>query len=446
MTSHTAQPVNPALFRSRARLRATFSNAGTATRRTPLWWLAGLLPGAYALATGLHRFSQVHGARLDPDAITYLRLAAHMTPATVLTGQKEPLWPALLAIPVSVVGAHPGVIRLLGVAGFLLLVVAFQRLVALLYGRAWGIMAALLFAASPWLIYQAARGLREEASAGLVLLFAAGVIKGTHGRRLMLLAAGAAVIALLRWDSTLLTLPTLAVATIISRPGVRRAALSAAIFAMVVAPLLIMQKLTYGEPLYFANGRAAGFFRNQEFQGRPGFPTVAQVSRDAYTGERISWFEYFFHLHTPQETAGRALAGLVSLPLSVTRCAVAFPRRGWFTAPEWPTLALARDLPTLLTWLIVVSGFAGAVLLVRRRGTWPLPLMLAMSILMFAPIAKLIDPRLLMPALPFLVIGAIEAVHAGRRWRTHRRAGTGVPAEGTAQPDAPQAQPVEAPT
>jgi hypothetical protein len=149
MTSHTAQPVNPALFRSRARLRATFSNAGTAIRRTPLWWLAGLLPGAYALATGLHRFSQVHGARLDPDAITYLRLAAHMTPATVLTGQKEPLWPALSAIPVSVVGAHPGVIRLLGVAGFLLLVVAFQRLVALLYGRAWGIMAALLFAAAP---------------------------------------------------------------------------------------------------------------------------------------------------------------------------------------------------------------------------------------------------------------------------------------------------------
>jgi hypothetical protein len=398
------------------------SGAMAGLRRRPVHTLACLLPAAYALVLGLHELSRVRGERLCPDATGFLVLARQMDLkastahpwfpgiTTVFNGWREPLWPAAIAVPVRVFGAGPTLVRLLGVAGFVLLVVAFQRLVTRLYSRAWGIGAALLLAASPWLVFQSARGLREEASTGLVLLFAAAVIKGIGGRRLVLLAAAAAALALLRWDTVLLTVPTLVIAGVANRTRPRRALLATSVFVLLVAPMLLGAKLNYGDPFYFSNTRGAVFFRNVEFAGKPGFPTKAEVRHNGWAGSQITWSEYFFHLHTPWETARRTLSGLTTIPLTIVDCGLKYPDCRDFEA-HWPTLALVSNLAALLPWLIGAAGIAGAAMLLRRRGTWPVPLMLLMSMITFAPIARMIDWRLALTSLPLLAVGLVQTLH-----------------------------------
>jgi hypothetical protein len=156
------------------------------------------------------------------------------------------------------------------------------------------------------------------------------------------------------------------------------------------------------------------FFRNAEFAGKPGFPTLEEVKADSLAGKQISWFEYFTQVLTPEQSVRRTLDGLTTIPLTGTQCSVFYPACGRLDG-HLPTLALASSLSTLIPWLVVVAGGIGSVLLVRRRGTWPIPLALVLSVLTFAPIAKLLDPRLIITALPFLFIGTIECLHASRR-------------------------------
>jgi hypothetical protein len=383
--------------------------------RGPVASLSGALPLIYAAAVTLHAFLRTRHRGLDPDAVAYLRLARDMTVTNALFGPKEPLWATMLMPPVKLAGAHPAIIRLLGMAGFVVMIVGFQRLVSLLYGRTWGIVAALALATSPWLIFQSTRGLREETSAGLVLLFAAAVIRRVDERRLVLLAAAAAGMALLRWDTVLLTVPTLVIATIITRPRLRGAVVAVVAFTALVAPMLLAAKLRYGDPLYFSNTRGAVFFRNLEFGGRPGFPTRAQLRLHAYSGQPITWWDYFFHLHTPEETIHRTLRGGVTIPVNAAYCG--FSRGCQANPGRWPIVALAPSPPTLLPWVIAAAGLAGAALLLRRHGTWPLALMLVTSILTFAPIAALMDPRLAIPTLLLLALGLIESMRTVVGWR-----------------------------
>jgi hypothetical protein len=407
-----------ALPRGRAAVRRV-----RATSQRPLWTLAGALPGAYALASGCKQLSEVRPIALDPDAITFLQLADGMTVSNVFNGWREPLWPALLVLPTRVLGVHPTMVRLLGLAGFVLMVVAFQALVGRLYGRTWGIVGALVMAASPWLVYQSARGLREEASTGLVIAFVTAMIAGVNGRRFVLLSAAAGLMALLRWDTVMLTVPTLMIAAIVYRPRVRHALQASAVFVILVAPMLIAAKIYYGTPLYFSSTLTPTWFRNLEFAGKPGFITRAEFQQNGYGGKPITWIEYFTQVLTPTQSARRAIDGLTTIPLTSTECSLFFPACPRVDG-HWPTLALASSLATLLPWLGLVAGVVGAALLIRRRGTWPIPVVLALSILTFAPIAKLLDPRLTITSVPFLLIGVLECLHLCLRRRAHNRQAT----------------------
>ena len=91
-------------------------------------------------------------------------MAKSFTYLSLVSGPREPLWIALLALPVKIFGAHPDVIRLFGVIGFASLLLAFQLIARTLYGSLTAGIAALLLASSPWLIFRSTRGLREEAS------------------------------------------------------------------------------------------------------------------------------------------------------------------------------------------------------------------------------------------------------------------------------------------
>jgi hypothetical protein len=167
-------------------------------------------------------------------------------------------------------------------------------------------------AASPWLVYQSPRGLREEASTGLLLLFVT------------------AVIALLRGDSVMMTVPTLVIAAIIDRPRPRDALLATSVFGVLVAPMLIAAKLNYGNALYFSSTLTPMFFRNVEFAGKPGFPTREEFFQNGYSGPKITWFEYFTQVLTPEETVRRTVNGVTTLPLTMTRCTLFYPSAtGW---------------------------------------------------------------------------------------------------------------------
>jgi hypothetical protein len=100
-----------------------------------------------------------------------------------------------------------------------------------------------------------------------VLLFVTAVIAGVGGRRLVLLAAAGAI-ALLRWDSVMMTVPTLVIAAIIDRPRPRHALLATSVFGV----------------------------------------------QNGYSGPKVTWFEYFTQVLTPEETVRRTVNAATTPP------------------------------------------------------------------------------------------------------------------------------------
>jgi len=372
------------------------------------------LPAVYALIRGADQAYLVRGRLLDPDVLTFQNLAAEMTPQSIFGGVREPLWPLLFVVPVRMLGANSEIaIRLIGVLGFVFMIVAFQLVVRELFGRAWSIVAALLLASSPWLIYQAARGLREETSAGLVLMFCLGLMRRpVTGHRVVLLFGLAGLTGLLRWDAMMVMLPVLALAMIILRPPPIAWTAGPALLALLVAPLLIGNYVQHGDPLYGSN-ILAKFFRNLEFHDQPGFVTSAEMATDSYAGPPITWTQYVFGLHSLGELFSRALHAYRGVPIESTMLALFYPHLG-----SRPLLVVdLHTLEMLAAWLLWFPAVIGGISLLRTRA-WPIPLMLGGTILAYSPIAELIDYRLVLVVIPLLAVCVIECIRlATTYWR-----------------------------
>ncbi len=334
------------------------------------------LPAVYALIRGADQAYLVRGRLLDPDVLTFQNLAAEMTPQSIFGGVREPLWPLLFVVPVRMLGANSEIaIRLIGVLGFVFMIVAFQLVVRELFGRAWSIVAALLLASSPWLIYQAARGLREETSAGLVLMFCLGLMRRpVTGHRVVLLFGLAGLTGLLRWDAMMVMLPVLALAMIILRPPPIAWTAVPALLALLVAPLL---------------------------------------ATDSYAGPPITWTQYVFGLHSLGELFSRALHAYRGVPIESTMLALFYPHLG-----SRPLLVVdLHTLEMLAAWLLWFPAVIGGISLLRTRA-WPIPLMLGGTILAYSPIAELIDYRLVLVVIPLLAVCVIECIRlATTYWR-----------------------------
>jgi hypothetical protein len=366
--------------------------------RSPV--LPSLLPATVALIGGAAELG-----RLEPitgDALAFLIWAQQG--ALDANGIREPLWTGILYPAVQLLGAHFLIARLLGLVGFVVLVVSFQAIGTQLFGRLPGVVAAVFLAASPWLIWESGRGLREEMAAGAVLVFALGVVRGWPAP---VLAAGAAVLALLRWDSLLLTLPVLALLLFRNRPGIRQYAVVGLILVTILSPLLILNWIRHHDPLYHSNYHAV-FYRNQEFAGRPGFPGKAEVASDSYAGTPTTWSAYIFRQHTPGELAMRYASGSELIPVWVMTSACFYPIAKPKISGQFVSI---EDTPrTVLPLLPVAAGLIGAVLLSRRA--WPIPVMLVISVLEYAPLAQLgvLEVRLVLIVLPLLALGCMESV------------------------------------
>src|SRR5689334_18409501 len=164
--------------------READSGMARETLRQRFRFAATAMPAAVALVLSAVGSFLLGSSRIDPDVLEYEAIARNLTIGALTNGVREPIWPLVYYLPVHLLGDQSWIgVRVIGVAGFVFMVIAFQALAKNLFGRGWSILGALLLAASPWMVFQAVRGLREETAAGLVLLLCLGLVQPTISSR-----------------------------------------------------------------------------------------------------------------------------------------------------------------------------------------------------------------------------------------------------------------------
>jgi len=370
--------------------------------------IAEVLPAAVALTLGTSLAIALRDRVLDPDVLEFEAIARNMSLATVIGGAREPLWPVLFILPVRLLGDQSALaIRLIGVLAFVFMVVVFQHLVRELFGRRWSIVAALLMAATPWLLYQAVRGLREQTAAALVMLLVLAILPPkVTGRRIVILFALAGITGLLRWDAMVVMLPVLGLTLLIRRPRPLVWIAGPAVVALLVGPLLLVNYVDYGDAFVHSNIHAR-FYRNVEFHDQPGFVTSAQMKISSFSGPPITWTQYVFGLHSNAELARRAVTSFATIPLRLISEAI-FISKAQYLFPS-AVAAILQAVAPFVSVVIWLAAVVGGLSLLRSRA-WAVPVILGETILLYSPIANLIEYRLVLTALPLLGICVLQAI------------------------------------
>jgi hypothetical protein len=365
------------------------------------------VPAAYGLVLGVKELQVVRPLPLDPDVQMFLGLADSWGVHELWGGAREPLWPAAAAVATTALGDRPTVMRLLGLLGFLALILCVQFAATRLYGSRIGWAAGMMTAASPWLVTQAPRGLREESAAAIVVAILALLRRPTRSpRRIVFTFVVVAAAALLRWDTLGISLPLLTLSAIGQRWPLKSCIAGTLSFLALTSGLLIGNAVTHGDPMYHANVHAV-FFRNIEFVGQPGLPTAAELKVNPFAGPPETWFHYLFVRRGVKETAGEAVSGSIKTIRTVP--ALGLLNDGSPAYTGLPTLSVLATPPNLVVLTLLAAVGAGCVRLVRR-GLWLLPAALVLSVVQHAPIANLMDFRLALTVFPMMVLTACAAV------------------------------------
>jgi len=390
---------------ARTRALAARGAALFAARRDAVIWF---LPAVYALWVGQRRKT---AEPLGPDANGYFELSAGFDAGTWFHGVREPLWPAMNAIPMLVFGENPDILRYMGLLTFAGLVLAAQYLTREMLGRWVAVAVGFVLASSDWLAAQSTLGLREVLAALMALVVCLAAIRlrpGWQGPLLLGLLVGAA--ALIRWDTLIMTLPVVALTFYLRRVGWRQVAAATGVLVVLVVPFCIGNAVVYGDPVYHSNIHAV-FFRNIEFVGQSGYPTKQDlVERGSYTGGSETWPHYIFARHSLGWVADHTTRGSARTILQ-NGSLLLFNGTAESPAVQTPTLTLLGSNATLLPWLLALLSLAGALVLLVR-GAWPVSVMFVLAVLQHAPIAHLMDPRLGLTAAPFMVIAVAACVVA----------------------------------
>jgi hypothetical protein len=375
-----------------------------------------LAVGLLILVALLPRYAnlvRVDLAPLDPDAQAYRAYARQVSvlgPTGIYSAGfdlREPGYPLAVKAALTLFGDRDRSLRLLSLLLSTGLVVAAAAAAGRLLGPVAFVATGLLLALHVPAVVESGRGLRVELE-GLLLLGTAWLLFGSGrlgGRRAVAAGCLGGLLALTRFPYGLTLLPLFALAGLRHRrQGVWRPLLAGAlILVALAAPQRLALLARHGDPAYDAH-RTLHWIRNQEFQGRPGFPSAAEVSRDPFAGPPVTAAEYYLALHTPAELFGRSLRGLARAlpnlgPLGYDEAAglLGLPRRG----VDWPAAGLFLGGTALLT--------------MGRRHAWlPLCVLLGLSHVAFAYDLDLPDYRfrMILQVLPFFAISAAAAVAA----------------------------------
>jgi 4-amino-4-deoxy-L-arabinose transferase-like glycosyltransferase len=378
--------------------------------------LVGLLL-TVALVLRYVNLLRVAMAPLDPDAQSYRAYAQALTWIgphgfySASFGEREPLYPALVRVALTLLGDSDLSLRLLTLALSIGVVYLTFRLGRALFGFGGGLGAGMLLGLSVPAVIESGRGLRVELEA-LLLTGSAWLLLGKRGS----LTFGRAGLAGLLAGALLLTrfpyAPALIVLFAASAwwhrdlgPRVWRPILVATTIALVlVLPHRVALALRHGDEGYDVH-RTLRWIANQEFQGQPGFPSPEGVVRDPYAGPRITLAQYYFGLHSPWEVAWRSARGLA--------------RAGLNLSPVGYVEEVRAVLGLRLGWvdiLVTALGVIGLPILMSRRNAGWIVLVLLLGLVHVAFVYDLDLPdyrfRMILQVMPLFAV----AVAAGSRW------------------------------
>jgi hypothetical protein len=316
-------------------------------RRWPLTLSTVLILALGAMFRYEQAFSLLHVA-LEPDAVGYRVYAMIMRPFTLdaglLSGKfgvREPLFIFMAWIYAQLFGDSDFGLRLLTVILSTVSIWAVLRLARGLFGVAAGQVVGLLLAVNSVFIQEAPRGLRMEFEVILCMAyFGAAFVKvwSSALRAAIALSLLGGLLVLTR--ATYLPVVLVLNAYALFRPGtdgllswgwVKSWAAGMAVTVLILAAMIAPYRYNMyriHNDAFFDGAMYARWLANFEFAGRPGYPSVAELQKDAYIGPAITYGEYLFGLHTPSELIVGTARGFWKLYRQMLICPLPFGRSG----------------------------------------------------------------------------------------------------------------------
>ena len=255
---------------------------------------------------------RVAGTVLEGDVAGYQRYAQKMN---LFSGtgfysaqfsQREPLYILLVKMFLLFFGNSDTHVRFVSFVFSLVTIVLTYKVAQAWFNSIVGISAALILSIHPYLITLSASGFREEWFTTLLLLFIYyGYVADTIGNRWRILSTGLLIgcMLLTRSESLLMIFIIMILTPLFAKHkwNYRMIVITLLVGISLLVPHLYSIYRTQGTPLHTVNTYTR-FYVNQEFMGKPGFPTREDiVRRGMYTGKTVTPLEYYFLLHTPWE-------------------------------------------------------------------------------------------------------------------------------------------------
>lgn len=288
----------------------------------------GSLLAAVLAVASYYRFAVLPGLALrdlDADAITFMSIAERSFIWN--TDFREPLFIWMIKGMRLLSGEYSApALRLFGIGLSLVTVAVLFDFVRRHIGLIAAVIAASLYAMAPAFVFSAPRGLREDTTITLFLLFCMVYLRMWNARprlrdylligfvlalnigiRMSSNGFGAgALVMLFAWGMwrhrvswRLAWMPVLALA----------------IGLAPYIPFFVHCHKKYGDAFFSVN-IIAKFYSNLEFAGRPGFPTHEELQINAFAGPPITMGEYMFGLLGHEQVMNRTLVGGMRLYLS----------------------------------------------------------------------------------------------------------------------------------
>jgi hypothetical protein len=386
-------------------------------RRWPVPALALIVAGAIARLVSL---DLSWGKPLGPDASEYLLLARRYSFAHPWSASyREPLWRGIVKVTTGPFGYAPDALRsFTTLVSIATLPVAWILLRRLAERRGLGsripLVALGVMSLSMQLVREAPRGLREDLCLMLFLFVAFPLLARERSRRSAIaIAAAIGLLSVIRWELATLALVACALFAVARRGPALAPVLAAVLVVALSGPWLLANRARHGELFYQAKVHSTFYWKLDQPQSvRRAFVSPPGADPPIH----LSWSQYYLDYLGPAETVKRTAEGYPRL-LAKLVASQGVPR-----GAAMSTLGSNQNgrgwLVTMAALAMLASGaaiFAGIRLRRRRHGAPTLFTALALLCLMaapYAPIAALIELRVLAFAVPLLAVLVAVAVDA----------------------------------
>jgi len=360
------------------------------------------------------------GKPLDPDASEYLLLAKRYSFAHPWSASyREPFWRGLVKAATGPFGYSPDALRsFTTLVSIVTLPIAWILLRRLAERRGLGtripLIALGLLALSLQLVREAPRGLREDTVLLLFLFVAFPLLAGDRSRRAAVtIALAIGALSVIRWEVATLAIVVCALFALVRRGPALAPILGIVLLVALSGPWLAANRARHGDLFYQAKVHSTFYWKLEQPQSvRQQYVSPPGVDPPVH----LSWSQYYLDDLGPATTAKRTAEGYPRL-LAKLVASQGVPRaaamstlgnnqngRGWLVT-----------LAALAAAALALGAFAATRLRRRPEGAPTFLTALALLVLMaapYAPIASLIEMRVLLFAVPLLAVIVGIAVDA----------------------------------